>query len=173
VQGIAPSGDGMQIVEERRQRPRLRLSVGSKGRRAVVASTLALAMTAVALAVTLVFSPDTFYGDVVDDGAGQPGHAGNFLKSAGVSGFGDQGWHGEERLGAGHLEMSGGRRLLMLQTSMLVAGLGEGLFAIIILYLVLAATVGSFLSLRTSHTLTGIPAFCVWRILPLLNAHPL
>jgi hypothetical protein len=142
VQGIAPSGDGMQIVEERRQRPRLRLSVGSKGRRAVVASTLALAMTAVALAVTLVLSPDAFAGDVVDDGAGQPGHAGNLLKSAGVIGSGDQDWHGEV-LGAGHLEMSGGRRLLMLQTSMLVAGLGEGLFAIIILYLVLAATVGS------------------------------
>lgn len=134
-------GDGMQVKEERRQRPRSRLNVGSKGRRAVVASTLALAMTAVALAVALVFSPGIFSGDDSDNRAGLPGVAGFFLlKSAGVGGLGEQAEHGAV-LGAGHLEMSGGRHLLMLQTSMLIAGLGEGLFAIIILYLILLATV--------------------------------
>lgn len=142
VRGEAEGGERRSAQDGPWERPNLDGNV----RRAVVATTLALAMTALALSVVLVADSAIFLqggGGGHDATPGDVGFVhveGGLEESAAVESAAQR---SPPNAGtrAGHLEMSGGRRLLMLQTSMLVAGLGEGLFALIVLYLLLLFTV--------------------------------
>jgi len=61
----------------------------------------------------------------------------------------------------------GGRRLMMINTSLLVAGLGDGLFALIVLYLFLAIT--CFIGCRIDNAwVVYVPMFIVIVIITLV-----